>query len=170
MISAPCRRSGRWCWDACRQRICISGEEPARVTAAPAITINDGAGGGAVTQSRSHAVTMKRPIDRSYPSIAVGIVTGDLLAPQAALALDVRFVLGGVMGIFRGPEAGQTTEVPPAEAWLTFTQSSSPTEGLYSKAPICQLPDCGFITVDASGRNLTTPALFHGINGGWQLL
>lgn len=128
----------------------------------PAIFYKDGNSGG--------AVTMKRPGYRSYSSIAVGIFTAILLAPQAALALDVKFVLDGVMGVFRGLEAGQTTEVPPAEAWLTFTPSNSAPEGLYGRAPICQLPDCGFISVDASGRDLTSPARFHGVNGGWQLL
>ena len=43
-------------------------------------------------------------------------------------------------------------------------------QGLYSLAPICQLPDCGFLSVDASGRNLTATSRFHGVNGGWLLL
>jgi hypothetical protein len=113
---------------------------------------------------------MKRHSHRSYPSIAFGIACAILLAPQAALALDVHFVLDGVMGVFRGLEAGQTTDLPPAEAWLTFTPPGGAPEGLYSTAPICQLPDCGFISLDARGKNLYTPAQFHGVNGGWQLL
>lgn len=143
-------------------QICISSEDQPTLTATPAIFYKDGNSGG--------AVTMKRPGYRSYSSIAVGIFTAILLVPHPALALDIRFVLDGVMGVFRGLEAGQTTDAPPAEAWLTFTWSSSAPEDGYSRAPICQLPDCGFISVDATGRNLTTPALFHGVNGGWQLL
>ncbi len=143
-------------------QICISSEVQPTLTAAPAIFYKDGNSGD--------PVTMERPGCRSCSSIAVGIVSTILLAPQAALALDIKFVLDGFMGVFRGLEAGQTTDVAPAGAWMTFTHSSSAPEGLYSRAPICQLPDCGFISVDATGRNLTTPALFHGVNGGWQLL
>lgn len=93
-----------------------------------------------------------------------------LLAPHAALALDIRFVLHGVMGVFQDLEAGRTTTFPPAEAWLTFTRPNNVPRGLYSLAPLCQLPDCGFLSVDASGRNLTAASRFHGFNMGWQLL
>lgn len=117
---------------------------------------------------------MKRPTpchsDPVKPALATGIVAAILLAPQPAMALDVRFVLHGVMGVFRDLEAGQTTALPPAEAWLTFTPPNNAPRGLYSLAPICQLPDCGFLSVDASGRNLTATSRFHGVSGGWQLM
>ncbi len=116
------------------------------------------------------AVTVKRRTLLVYPSIVVGISAAILLAPQAALALDIRFVLQGVMGVFQDLEAGQTTNLPPAEAWLTVTPPNNAPEGLYSLAPLCQLPDCGFLSVDASGRNLTATSRFHGVNEGWQLL
>jgi hypothetical protein len=112
---------------------------------------------------------MKRHSHQRRP-VAVGTIAAILLAPQAALALDVRFVLEGVMGVFRGLESGQTTDLPPAEAWLNYTPPNNTPRDLYSRAPICQLPDCGFMSVDASGRYLTAPARFHGVNGGWQLL
>jgi len=102
--------------------------------------------------------------------LGAAIVAAILLAPQAALALDIRFVLHGVMGVFRELEAGQTTNSPPAEAWLTVTPPNDAPRGLYSLAPICQLPDCGFLSLDARGRNLTTNSRFHGVNEGWQLL
>ena len=46
-------------------------------------------------------------------ALAAAIVAAILLAPQAALAVDIRFVLHGVMGVFRDPEAGQTTPFLP---------------------------------------------------------
>jgi hypothetical protein len=109
--------------------------------------------------------------NRSADSVlGAAIVAAILLAPQAALAVDIRFVLHGVMGVFRELAAGQTNALPPAEAWLTYTPPDNAPRGLYSLAPICQLPDCGFLSVDASGRNLTAASRFHGVNQGWQLL
>jgi hypothetical protein len=155
-------RLKRWQWDAFRHLIRISGENPATVTAASATVSNDGFSG--------EAVTMKRQVQRWHPSLVVGIVATILLAPQAALAVVITFVLHGVTGVFRGLEIGQTTDLPPAEAWLTVTPPNNAPMGLYRPAPICLLRDCSFMSVDASGKNLTTPAEFHGVNGGWQLL
>lgn len=163
VVSTASRRSRRWRWDACRHRICISGEDPATVTAALAITLKDGINEG--------AVTVKRRTLLFYPSIVVGISAAILLAPQAAFALDIRFVLQGVMGVFRELKADQTTTLPPAQAELMVMSSNNAALGLYSLAPLCQLPDCGFLSVDASGRNLTATSRFHGFNDeGWQLL
>ncbi len=113
---------------------------------------------------------MKRLTLLFHPFIPVGIISAILLAPQPAQALDIKFVLHGVMGVFHGLEAAQATGIPPAEAWLTYTPPNNAPEGLYGLAPLCQLPDCGFISVDASGKNLTASSRFHGFNMGWQLL
>jgi hypothetical protein len=113
---------------------------------------------------------MQRQVQRWPPSLGGVIVVAILLAPQAASAVDIAFVLHGVTGVFRGLEIGQATDLPPGDAWLTFTPPNNAPRGRYSTAPICLLPDCGFISVDASGRYLTAPARFHGVNGGWQLL
>ena len=113
---------------------------------------------------------MKRWGFPSAPATTIGLTAGILLAPQAALALDFTFIFDGVVGTFRGLEAGQTTGFPPAEAAIAFISSSGAPAGVYPRAPICIYPDCGFVSVTANGSAFTTPALFHGSNGGWQLL
>lgn len=109
---------------------------------------------------------MKRNEVREFSSFFIGAVAGILLAPQAAYSLDVIFVFDGVVGTFHSLEAGVTTKFPPGEVEINF----GPAKGFYLKAPRCILPNCGYVSVTAAGSTLTTPALFHGHNNGWQLL
>ncbi len=102
--------------------------------------------------------------------VLAGVAAVLLLPPPPALALDLIFVFDGLIGTFRGLEAGTATSSPPATVELNFASSSGSPKGLFETAPRCLLPDCGFISLNTSGSTFTTPTVFHGHNGGWQLL
>lgn len=107
----------------------------------------------------------------------IAAIAGLLLLPQVASAQpkgasarELLFVFDGLIGTFRGMEAGKTNEFPPAEVEMNFASSSGSPKGRYDKAPRCLLPDCGYVSVTTDGSIFTTPANFHGHNAGWQLL
>ena len=104
-------------------------------------------------------------------AVFIGVLATALLAqPPAAFALDLIFIFDGLSGTFRNLEAGTATGFPPAEVEMNFASSSGSPKGLYTKAPRCLLPDCGYVSVTADGSIFTSPARFHGHNDGWQLL
>jgi hypothetical protein len=107
---------------------------------------------------------------RTSAAVVLGGVAAVLLLPPPAFALDLIFVFDGLIGTFRGLEAGTATSSPPATVALNFASSSGSPKGLFETAPRCLLPDCGFISVNASGSTFIGPTVFHGHNGGWQLL
>lgn len=114
---------------------------------------------------------MKPSSLRWCSAVFIGAVAAVLLIqPPAAFALDLIFVFDGVIGTFRSLEAGTATGFPPAEVEMNFVTSAGSPKGRYDKAPRCILPDCGYVSVTADGSIFTSPALFHGHNGGWQLL
>jgi hypothetical protein len=103
-------------------------------------------------------------------AVFMGAIAAALLAQPPAMALDLTFVFDGVIGTFRGLEAGKANGFPPAEVEMNFASSSGSPKGRFNKAPRCLLPDCGYVSVTADGSIFSTPALFHGHNAGWQLL
>jgi hypothetical protein len=107
---------------------------------------------------------------RRSAAVVLASVAFGLLLPPPALALDLIFVFDGLIGTFRGLEAGTATSAPPATVELNFASSSGSPKGIFETAPRCLLPDCGFISVNANGSTFTAPTVFHGHNSGWQLL
>ncbi|MCT0206110.1 hypothetical protein KQ305_00035 [Synechococcus sp. CS-1332] len=103
-------------------------------------------------------------------AVFIGAIATVLVAAPAAFAVDLVFVFDGVIGTFRSLEAGTVNGFPPAEVEMNFVSSAGSPKGRYDKAPRCLLPDCGYLSVTADGSIFTSPALFHGHNGGWQLL
>ncbi len=113
---------------------------------------------------------MKPASLRGSLAVFMGAVAAALLVQPPAMALDLTFVFDGVIGTFRGLEAGKANAFPPAEVEMNFASSSGSPKGRFDKAPRCLLPDCGYVSVTADGAIFSTPALFHGHNAGWQLL
>ncbi len=107
---------------------------------------------------------------RTSAAVVLAGVAAVLLLPPPALALDLIFVFDGLIGTFRGLEAGTATSAPPATVELNFASSSGSPKGIFETAPRCLLPDCGFISVTANVSTFTAPTVFHGHNSGWQLL
>jgi hypothetical protein len=103
-------------------------------------------------------------------AVFIGAIAASLVAAPAAFAVDLVFVFDGVIGTFRSLEAGTLNGFPPAEVEMKFVSSAGSPKGRYDKAPRCLLPDCGYVSVTADGSIFTSPGLFHGHNGGWQLL
>ncbi len=107
---------------------------------------------------------------QSLPGAILTAFAVVLLAPASVQALDLRFVFEGALGTFRRLEPGMPNGFPPGEVEITFASSSGSPKGVYITAPRCVLPDCGYVSVTLDGSIFTTPAFFHGHNGGWQLL
>ncbi len=103
-------------------------------------------------------------------AIFLGAVAGALAAQPPAFAGDLIFVFDGLIGTFRNLEAGTATSSPPAEVEMNVASSSGSPKGRFETAPRCLLPDCGYISVTANGSTFIGPTVFHGHNGGWQLL